>query len=111
MSRRRDNRSAEARAYRKLYGTARWRERRREQLTREPLCRFCLEVGEIVQATVADHVIEHRGDPDLFWFGDLQSLCATHHNAAKQRIERGGYDCAADLQGYPLDPHHPANRR
>jgi hypothetical protein len=39
---------------------------------------------------VADHVVPHRGDPDLFWQGALQSLCATCHSLRKQSQEKGG---------------------
>jgi hypothetical protein len=49
---------------------------------------MCLAEGIATAATVADHVEPHRGDAHLFWNGELQSLCASHHNAAKQRAER-----------------------
>jgi 5-methylcytosine-specific restriction protein A len=42
-------------------------------------------------ANVADHIEPHRGDDKKFWNPDnLQSLCFTHHNSDKQRIEKGG---------------------
>ena len=63
-------------------------------------------------ATVADHVVPHRGDPDLFWHGALQSLCAEHHDQAKQAEELVGYATAIDSRtGLPLDPAHPFNAR
>lgn len=110
MSKRRDSRSTKAQAWRGWYSLAAWKARRLDQLTREPLCRMCLEDGHTTAATVADHIIEHKGDPDLFWHGELQSLCKTHHDATKQQIEKGGYSSAADLDGYPTDPNHPANK-
>lgn len=110
MARRSDYRSAEAAEYRKLYKTAAWRARRTHQLGAESLCAFCLAAGLTSPATIADHIVPHRGDPDLFWFGDLQSLCKTHHDSTKQREEKGGWDSMADLSGYPIDPNHPANR-
>jgi 5-methylcytosine-specific restriction protein A len=67
-------------------------------------------MGRIVGATVADHIEPHRGDHTLFYEGELQSLCTTCHDSAKQREERGGYSSACDQDGYPLDPRHPANR-
>jgi 5-methylcytosine-specific restriction endonuclease McrA len=103
-------RSEEAQAYHRWYSLKRWKDRRLHQLRDEPLCAFCLAQGRPVTATVADHVMPHRGDADLFWSGELQSLCKTHHDASKARQERGGYDSVADLMGYPLDPNHPANR-
>ncbi|MFC6792707.1 HNH endonuclease [Methylobacterium komagatae] len=72
----------------RLYTSTRWRALRREQLTREPLCRLCMdEDGRAVSATVCDHVTPHRGDVQAFWAGPFQSLCAHHHNSAKQREE------------------------
>lgn len=89
----------------------RWRRRRAEQLRREPLCRLHLEVrGEVVAATVADHITPHRGDPALFE-GPLQSLCTDCHNSVKQSIEKGGagHIRGSDLRGMPIDPRHPWN--
>lgn len=97
--------------HKRWYGLKAWKDRRKDQLTREPLCRFCLAMNRVTEAKVADHITPHRGDPDLFWFGELQSLCITHHNVAKQQIEVRGYSSAADEFGYPLDPNHPANKR
>lgn len=102
-----DHRSAEAKAYRKLYDTKAWKQRRLYQLGLEPLCRFCMVIGNVTPATVADHMVPHRGDPDLFFNGELQSLCSSCHSSAKQREENGSYSGAADLDGYPLDPRHP----
>jgi 5-methylcytosine-specific restriction protein A len=51
---------------------------------------MCLAEGRTTAATVADHIIPHRGDPDLFWCGELQSLCATCHSRFKQSHESGG---------------------
>jgi 5-methylcytosine-specific restriction protein A len=110
MAKRNDYRSAEAAAYRRLYKLAAWRARRLDQLTREPLCLYCMAAGIVEPATIADHAIPHRGDLDLFWHGELASLCKLHHDSTKQREEKGGYDTIADLDGYPIDPRHPANR-
>lgn len=110
MAKRRDHRSAEAKAYRSLYDRSAWKKRRLAQLNAEPFCAFCAAQGRTTAATVADHVIPHRGDLDLFWFGELQSLCEPCHSVGKQRIESFGYDSAAGLDGYPIDPNHPANR-
>ncbi|MCR5874378.1 hypothetical protein LRS10_09505 [Phenylobacterium sp. J426] len=107
---RRDYRSPEAQTYRAWYKTARWRVRRAAQLTNEPLCRMCLKAGRVTAATVADHVIPHKGDERLFWTGELQSLCKPHHDGAKQAEERRGYIIGCDASGRPLDPRHPWNR-
>lgn len=85
--------------------------RRLQQLRAEPLCRFCQAMGRVTEATVADHVTPHRGDHDLFWNGELQSLCRPHHNITKQQIEERGYHSISDENGWPIDPNHPANRK
>jgi hypothetical protein len=51
---------------------------------------MCEAEGRVEVATVADHVVPHRGDWALFWEGDLQSLCAHHHNSAKHSEEARG---------------------
>lgn len=73
---------------RRLYWTARWRRRSKLQLDQHPLCAMCEAEGVIMPATISDHVVPHRGDVDLFWNGELQSLCKDHHDSAKQREER-----------------------
>jgi hypothetical protein len=91
-------RSDAAREYRHWYWTSRWRATSRMQLRDEPLCRFCTKAGRVTPATVCDHVIDHKGNADLFWNGERQSLCATCHNQAKRtgRIEIG-------LDGWPVE--------
>jgi hypothetical protein len=93
-----------------LYGK-RWRKRARYQLQIEPLCRMCASEGRITAASVADHVIPHRGDINSFWLGELQSLCAHCHSSTKAEIERRGYSTAIGLDGMPLDKNHPCYSR
>jgi 5-methylcytosine-specific restriction enzyme A len=93
------------------YGKQRWRRRARAQLREHPLCKFCQQLGQVTIATVADHVVPHRGDPQLFWFGELQSLCASHHSGTKQQRETRGFATDIGLDGYPLDPMHPWYQR
>jgi hypothetical protein len=69
------------------HNSARWLRKRDAQLRDEPLCRMCKRDGTVTVATICDHVIPHRGDYDLFWNGETQSLCATHHASEKQREE------------------------
>jgi 5-methylcytosine-specific restriction endonuclease McrA len=78
----------QAKPWRNWYASRRWKRRAADQLEREPLCRMHKAKGKAVAATVADHVVPHRGDPDLFWDGELQSLCGHCHSSAKQRQER-----------------------
>ena len=82
-----------------LHGTARWQELRAAQLASEPFCRKCRNRGVLTPATVADHVVPHRGDPDLFWNGELQSLCDHCHNSTKQREERSDARIDIDEDG------------
>ena len=90
-----------------MHGTARWQRRREQQLREEPLCRIHRERGEIVPATVADHIQRHAGDPEKFWTGELQSLCAPCHDSAKQSEERLGYSKEIGANGWPVDERHP----
>jgi len=43
----------------KSYHTQRWRRRAALQLKRYPLCAICLQAGQIVPATDADHIVPH----------------------------------------------------
>jgi 5-methylcytosine-specific restriction protein A len=92
------------------YRSAHWQSRRRQQLQRHPLCVMCLALGRVEVATVVDHVVPHRGDRKLFYFGDLQSLCKRHHDSTKQQIELSGFARDIGVDGLPLDPNHPFNR-
>lgn len=78
--------------WRRWYKTARWQRQRLAQLIAHPLCAICQREGRITAATVADHVKPHRGDADLFWNGELQSLCDEApwrcHSRVKQLEER-----------------------
>jgi len=91
------------------YRDQRWRGpngRRIKQLAAEPWCRFHAKRGERVKATTVDHIEPHRGDPDRFWNGALQSLCHHCHSAVKQSHEAGRrFGC--DAAGAPTDPSHP----
>ena len=73
--------SAAARGY-----DTRWRRARERSLAENPYCAECRKVGELVGATVVDHIRPHRGNEALFrdetnW----QGLCSTHHQAKSAR--------------------------
>lgn len=61
------------------------------QLQREPLCRMCRSLGNIMTAAVdVDHVqaIEKGGDP---WDeSNLQSLCHSHHSQKTRQVDQLG---------------------
>jgi 5-methylcytosine-specific restriction endonuclease McrA len=93
-----------------LYGR-RWKRRARLQLMKEPLCAMCEKAGKIVPAQVADHIIPHHGDINLFWHSRLQSLCWPCHSSTKQQIESKGYSTAIGIDGFPIDQGHPFFRK
>lgn len=64
-----------------------WQKRREQHLRAYPLCVYCLP--RLTPATVADHIVPHRGDQALF-DGPIQSLCAACHSSKKQKEEAGG---------------------
>ena len=69
---------------------ARWSKARVAFLRQHPLCVMCARAGRPTPATIVDHVVPHRGDPQLFWDErNWQALCKHHHDRDKQRIERG----------------------
>ena len=96
--------------WQKLYNTTAWRKKRRALLDSEPLCRMCKAMGKITVATVADHIKPHRGDLELFYHGELQSLCALCHNGAKAAEEASGLLRGGDIKGMPLDSGHHWNK-
>jgi 5-methylcytosine-specific restriction protein A len=95
-----DRKRTEQQPWRRWYWMARWRRIAKAQLAAEPLCAMCLAQQLVTPATVCDHVDKHNGDPELFWHGKRQSLCATHHNSAKQREEHGRGQ-AVGVDGWP----------
>lgn len=102
-----DRRSEKAKEYRRLYKTPRWQALRMECL-REALFK-CTMCGA-VKATVADHVEPHKGDEAKFFDrNNLQALCKPCHDGAKQSEERRGYSAKVGIDGWPVDPRHPAN--
>ena len=105
-----DHRRARAQPWRRWYATPRWRRRRARQLKAVPWCEPCKALGMSRPATVANHKIPHRGDPHLFWHGELESCCKPCHDAAIQRAEAEGFRRDVDLDGWPVDPNHPFNR-
>lgn len=99
--------NTKSRPWRSWYDKKRWLDKARMQLRTYPLCAFCLDRGKVVPAEVADHITPHRGNYQLFWFGRLQSLCASCHNKTKKNIEDHGYDTEIGEDGWPIDRKHP----
>ena len=78
--------------------------------TEYPLCSMCLARNVATPATVADHITPHHGDHQLFYFGELQSLCQHCHSSRKKQLETYGYQRDVGVDGWPIDPNHPANK-
>lgn len=52
----------------------------------------------------------HKGDYELFTdWTNLESVCDHCHNSHIQSEERLGYSKEIGLDGFPVDPRHPAN--
>jgi len=93
---RRDDRSAEAEAYRVLYRDRRWRGPqgvRARQLSAHPLCAMCAKAGRTTAATVCDHIDPNSKRSEVTFFdGPFQSLCDAApwrcHSSRKQSDER-----------------------
>lgn len=98
-----DHRSDEARAYRRLYGTARWRRIREAKLSADPLCEWCLE-REIVEPATEVHHSDggHKGDITKFWSGPLVSTCKPCHASRGQREDLGQTVMRFDAHGWPV---------
>lgn len=95
-----------------FYKTPRWKRARVVFLRVNPLCKFCADIGDVTPATVVDHITPHRGSSVLFWDqSNWQPLCKRCHDQEKQKIERNGYSATIGVDGKPVDPAHPFNRR
>src|SRR5262245_1232678 len=97
-----------------VYNSRKWKTLRREQLFREPFCRWCTKAShKRVIASVVDHVVRIEAGGDPFPGPDgLMSLCVECHNAKSAAERRGSSIEAAEkrprkraygIDGYPLD--------
>lgn len=103
----RGNRQQRATARERGYSAA-WDRARAGFLRLHPHCAECAKEGLIVRATVADHVIPHRGDMRLFWdSSNWQALCTNHHSSWKQQREKSGFSTRVHPSGLPVDREHP----
>ena len=77
-------RSAFARGYNRQ-----WQKASKAFLNAHPLCEKCKAEGRYTKATVADHIIPHRGNRELFWNRDnWQALCKHCHDVKTMTEDR-----------------------
>lgn len=66
------------------YG-GKWQRERERFLRHNPLCVYCQKEGRVTEATVVDHIVDHQGDPALFWQqSNWQPLCKPCHDSVKR---------------------------
>ena len=96
--------------YPHLYDSARWRGKRglqRSKLETDPLCWYCMQLGQITVATVVDHIKPHRGDEGLFFDWDnLRSSCKSCHDRYAAIKDLIGYVPGVGVDGLPVDDGH-----
>ena len=74
------------RSHHSLYNTGSWRRSRKSYIQHHPLCMRCKKYGMTTASTDVDHIIPHRGDPDLFYdINNWQALCHSCHAWKTQR--------------------------
>jgi 5-methylcytosine-specific restriction enzyme A len=109
------DRSKNAKEYRKLYRTKRWRELRLRVFIRDNY--KCQKTGAILYqqhpkpfSPVADHIKPHKGNLERFYnIDNIQTVSKQYHDSAKQSLERIGYSKEVGVDGWPVDGNHPAN--
>lgn len=93
QSRQQQNREADQRrgsARERGYSRA-WDLASKGHVRNDPLCRYCLLIGEHRAATLTDHLYPHRRFEGVFWIKTYWiSCCDDCHVVFKQRIERKG---------------------
>ncbi len=93
---------ATAERSRNWYRTPRWKVMAKQQLAVEPCCRLCRSEGLLVQASIVDHVVPHRGDEQAFFnSANLQSLCRRHSNIKTAHEVAQRYDRKRQAEPHP----------
>src|SRR5215217_1610200 len=100
-----EQRTEEAKAWRRFYKTARWLKGRAWFLRENPLSVFCEEEGIATPATILDHIIPHKGNEKLFYDQEnWQGLCQPHHDSFKQMLEKNAWRKQIDpITGWPVE--------
>lgn len=98
---------------RRIYNSVAWKNARRFQLERQPLCERCADdYGLVVAAEHVDHVQPLAAGGDPYDPMNLSSLCAGCHSRKTAAEKVGGpmpqhQGCC--VHGHPRDPAHPWN--
>ena len=94
------------RPYRLFLNSGQWKRLRAQYRRAHPLCERCEAQGRTVLAQEVHHKQPCGDDVDrqLSW-ENLESICSPCHIA-----EHAGSINAIDDEGYPISPHHLANR-
>lgn len=73
-------------------------------LTRDTFtCRLCRRLEADTSQLVADHIKPHKGSERMFWDADnIQTLCKTCHDGAKQASDKGSQRTTIGLDGWPV---------
>ena len=62
-----------------FYNSTKWRKLSKQYKALNPLCILCLKVGEIVAATVTDHIKPINEGGERYDTSNLQALCTKCH--------------------------------
>ena len=96
---------------RSWYSLQRWRTRTKHQLRIEPLCALVSRPVEITPGDDRGSSPPPRPPPERVHAGvELRSLCKACHDGLSGFVHKG-YSSAIGVDGYPIDPAHPFNRR
>lgn len=72
--------------HKKLYNKREWRRASVRYRRENPLCVVCQRNGKLSASEVVDHIVDHKGDQELFWDKDnWQPLCKKCHDEKTRR--------------------------
>ena len=85
----RNKRRYQEQPWRRWYQTKEWYRLRWATLTRDEFtCQECGKMEGDTSLLVCDHVIPHKGDYEMFFRGELRTLCKVCHDSVKQREDK-----------------------
>lgn len=95
-----------------MYDCSRWRKCAKLHLDANPLCMPCLKRGIETIANTVHHNPPHNGVYENFWDSStFESVCPSCHSGVKRIEDHYGYSQSADIDGMPIDPGHPWNKK